>query len=672
MTNPLLQTTELPAFGGIRPEHVSPALDELLRDAEAALQRAAGPDVPASYHALSAMLDTAVERLSRVWGTVGHLNQVADTPEWRAAFNDNLPRVTDFYTRLGAHAGLYAKYKAVDADAELLDAAQRRVLRNARRDFVLSGAELAGAARERYLQIQDRLAALGQRFDEHVQDATDAFSLVVGEDRLDGVPDDVRRAARHDAQSRGLEGFVLGLQVPRWMPVMQYATDRELRESLFRAYFTRASELSAPAHDNSALMPELLALRAEAASLLGFASYADLSLATKMAKSPAQVLQFLRDLATRARAQAERDIEEMQRFARRELGIDALMPWDHEFVAERLRQARYAFSEQEVKQYFTAPRVLDGLFRIIETLFEVTISEDRAEVWHDTVRFFRIERHGAMVGQFFLDLYARPGKRPGAWMDHARGRWRRPDRPGQLQTPVANLVCNFAAPVGAQPSLLTHDDVVTLFHEFGHGLHHMLTQVDELAVAGISGVEWDAVELPSQFMENFCWEWPVLSRLSAHVDDGSPLPRELFDRMLAARNFHSALTLLRQVEYALLDMQLHLDPTTHNDVVALARQVRQEVGVVPMPDFNRYTHTFSHIFAGGYSAGYYSYKWAEVLSADAFGAFEENGLFDADTGRRYRREILEVGGSRDAMDSFRAFRGREPSIAALLRHQGIA
>jgi oligopeptidase A len=672
MTNPLLQALELPAYGSIRPEHVSPALDELLRDAEAALARAAGPDVPASYHALSAVLDTAVERLSRVWGTVGHLNQVADTPELRAAFNDNLPRVTDFYTRLGADARLYAKYKAVDPDAESLDAAQRRVLANTRRDFVLSGAELAGVARERYLQIQDRLAALGQRFDEHVQDATDAFGLVVGADRLDGVPEDVRRAARHDASSRGLEGHLLGLQLPRWMPVMQYATDRALRETLYRAYFTRASEHGAPALDNSALMPELLALRTEAASLLGFASYADLSLATKMAKSPAQVLQFLRDLAARARAQAERDIDEMKSFARQELGIDELMPWDHEFVAERLRQARYAFSEQEVKEYFTAPGVLDGLFRIVETLFEVTISEDHAEVWHDAVRFFRIERQGVLVGQFFLDLYARPGKRPGAWMDHARGRWRRPDRPAHVQTPVANLVCNFAAPVDGRPSLLTHDDVVTLFHEFGHGLHHMLTQVEELAVAGISGVEWDAVELPSQFMENFCWEWPVLSRLSAHADDGSPLPRVLFDRMLAARNFHSALALLRQVEYALLDMQLHLDPATHRDIVALARQVRQEVGVVPMPDFNRYPHTFSHIFAGGYSAGYYSYKWAEVLSADAFAAFEENGLFDAETGRRYRREILEVGGSRDAMDSFRAFRGREPSIAALLRHQGIA
>ncbi|MFO1219870.1 MAG: M3 family metallopeptidase [Burkholderiaceae bacterium] len=672
MTNPLLQTAGLPAYADIRPEHVRPALDELLADAETALQRAAGTAVPADYHALSAVLDTAVERLSRVWGTVGHLNQVADSPALRAAFNDSLPRITDFYSRLGADAALYAKYKAVDPDAQALDAAQRRVLSNARRDFVLCGAELTGAARERYLRIRDRLAELGQRFEEHVQDATDGYSLVVGEQRLAGVPEDVRRAARLEAQSRGLDGCQLGLHYPRWMPVMQFATDRDLRETLYRAYFTRASELGDSAHDNGALMREILELRRETAALLGFANHAELSLATKMAKSPAQVLQFLHDLAGRARAQAERDADEMRRFARDELGIAELMPWDHDFVAERLRESRYAFSEQQVKQYFTAPRVLDGLFRIIETLFEVSIREDDAPVWHDSVRFHRIERDGQLVGQFYLDLYARPGKRPGAWMDHARGRWRRPDRSGEVQTPVANLVCNFAAPVGDHPSLLTHDDVVTLFHEFGHGLHHMLTRVEELAVAGISGVEWDAVELPSQFMENFCWEWPVLSRLGAHVDDGSPLPRELFDRMLAARNFQSALALLRQVEYALLDMRLHVEPDTHADIVALARAVRQEVNVWPLPAFSRYPHTFSHIFAGGYSAGYYSYKWAEVLSADAFAAFEESGLFDAETGRRYRREILEVGGSRDAMVSFRAFRGREPSIAALLRHQGIA
>ncbi len=672
MSNPLLQTTGLPAFAGIRPEHVTPAVDSLLQDAESARQRAGGADVPASYRALAAVLDTAVERLSRVWGTIGHLNQVADTPALRAAYNANLPRITDFFSRLGADEHLYAKYKCIDPVAEGLDPAQRRVLDNTVRDFVLAGAELKGPDRVRYLQIQDRLAELSQRFEEHVQDATDAFVLMVDESRLDGVPGDVRQAARSEAQTRGLDGFALTLQYPRWMPVMQYATDRALRESLYRAYFSRASDLGPPEFDNSELMSQLLRLRQEEARLLGFRSYADRSLATKMAKSPDQVLQFLHDLARRARDQAERDVADMRAFARDSLGLDELMPWDHEFVSERLRQSRYAFSEQQVKQYFTAPRVLHGLFRMIETLFEVRISEERAESWHDSVRFFRIEREGRLVGQFYLDLYARPGKRSGAWMDHARGRWRRPDLPGTVQTPVANLVCNFAAPIDGQPSLLTHDDVVTLFHEFGHGLHHMLTCVEELAVAGISGVEWDAVELPSQFMENFCWEWDVVSRLSAHRIDGTPLPRDLFDRMLSARNFQSALGLLRQVEYALFDMRIHLDPSAAGRVQAVLDQVRQEVSVLAVPPFRRYQHSFSHIFAGGYSAGYYSYKWAEVLSADAFSAFEESGLFDAETGRRYRREILEVGGSRDAMDSFRAFRGREPSITALLRHQGIA
>ncbi len=671
MDNPLLQTSGLPDFTAIRPEHVTPALDLLLADAEAALQRAGGPDVPASFHALSSVLDTAVERLSRVWGTVGHLNEVADTPALRAAYNDNLPRITGFFSRLGADAALFAKYKRIDADAERLDPAQRRALANALRDFVLSGAELTGPARERYLQVRDRLAALGQRFDENVQDATDAFVLIVDAERLHGVPDDVQRAAALEARERGQDGCAITLQFPRWRPVMQYATDRSLRETLYRAYFTRASDHGPAAFDNSALMAELLALRQEEAHLLGYPSFADLSLATKMAKSPARVLQFLRDLSARARTQALHDVDDMRQHAREQLGIDELMPWDHDFVAERLRQERYAFSEQQVKQYFTAPRVVQGLFRLVETLFEVQITEEAAQAWHESVRFFRIERDGRLVGQFFLDLYARPGKRPGAWMDHARGRWRRPDADGALQTPVANLVCNFAAPVDGRPALLTHDDVVTLFHEFGHGLHHVLTRVDELSVAGISGVEWDAVELPSQFMENFCWEWQVIVRLSSHVDDGSALPRELFDRLLAARNFHSALGLLRQVEYALFDMRIHLEPAAAADIQQVMGEVRREVAAFEQPSFQRYQHSFSHIFAGGYSAGYYSYKWAEVLSADAFSAFEESGLFDTETGRRYRREILEVGGSRDAMDSFKAFRGREPSITALLRHQGI-
>ena len=672
MVNPLLSTEGLLPFHQITPAHVSPALDVLLRDAEVALDRAGGPDVPAQYEALSAVLATAVERLSRVWGTVSHLNQVCDTPELRAVVNQNLPRITAFYARLGADEKLFAKYRAIDADADALDGPRRRALTNAVRDFVLAGAQLRGVERARFLQIQDQLAERSQRFEEHVQDAIDSFALYVDTSRLAGVPDDVCAALRADALAEGRDGCKLSLQAPRWLPVMQYATDRALREQLHRAYYTVASDLGPAPHDNSTLMIELLALRQEHAQLLGFTDYAKLSLATKMARTPEEVMQFLRDLGRRSRPQAERELVEMQQFARQHLGIDTLQPWDHRFVAERLRQQRFAFSDQEVKQYFTFERALDGMFRIVETLFELRITPDQAPVWHDSVRVFRIERDGALVGQFYLDAFSRAGKRPGAWMDHARGRWRRPDGAHLLQTPVAYLVCNFAPAVQGRDALLTHDDLITLFHEFGHGLHHMLTRIDELAVAGISGVEWDAVELPSQFMENFCWEWEVLSRLSAHVDDGSPLPRALFDKMVAARHFHSALEMLRQVEYALFDMRIHHEPAASHAVQQVLDEVRTEVAVVDRGRDDRLQHSFSHIFAGGYSAGYYSYKWAEVLSADAYSAFEEKGLFDVDTGRRYRREILEVGGSRDALDSFKAFRGREPSITALLRHQGIA
>jgi oligopeptidase A len=672
MVNPLLSNEGLPPFQHIAPEHVSPALDVLLHDAEQALDRAGGPSVPAQYEALSAVLATAVERLSHAWGTVGHLNQVCDTPQLRAVVNQNLPRITAFYARLGADERLFAKYRAIDADAERLDEPRRRALANALRDFVLTGAQLRGPARERFMQIQDRLAELSQRFEEHVQDAIDSFALFVDEARLDGVPDDVRAALRADALAEGRDGFKLSLQAPRWLPVMLYATDRTLREQLHRAFYSCASDLGPPQFDNSELMVEVLQLRQEHARLLGFADYAQLSLATKMARSPAQVMQFLRDLAQRSRQQAERELAEMQQFAREHCGIEQLQPWDHRFVAERLRLQRFAFSDQQVKQYFTFERALDGMFRMAETLFELRITPDQAPVWHDSVRVYRIERDGALVGQFYLDVFSRAGKRPGAWMDDARGRWRRPDGAGALQTPVAYLVCNFAPPAPGRDALLTHGDLISLFHEFGHGLHHVLTRVDELAVAGIAGVEWDAIELPSQFMENFCWEWEVLSRLSAHADDASPLPRELFDKMVGARHFQSALEMLRQVEYALFDMRIHHEPAAAQSIQQVLDEVRAEVAVIDRGRDQRLQHSFSHIFAGGYSAGYYSYKWAEVLSADAYSAFEESGVFDVTTGRRYRREILEVGGSRDALDSFKAFRGREPSITALLRHQGIA
>jgi len=677
MINPLLAIDGLPAFDRIRPEHVEPAIDRLLADADAALERAVGPEVPADYEALSAALDVPSERLKTAWGAIGHLNAVADTPELRAAYNAALPKVTELYTRHASDERLYAKYKAVAnaPSAASLAAPRRQALANAMRDFVLSGAELHGAAKERFKLLQEAQAALAQQFSEHVLDATDGYAWYATEDELAGVPGDAREAARAAAQADGRDGFKLTLHFPSYFPVMQYGENRALRERLYRAHVTRASELGAPELDNSEAMRELLKMRQEEAKLLGYANYAEVSLVPKMAESPQQVTDFLQDLARRARPYAERDLQELRDFARAELGLHDLQSWDIPFASEKLKHARYDFSNQEVKQYFTEPKVLEGLFRIVETLFEVAIRPDSAPVWHPSVRFFRIERQGQLVGQFYLDPYARPGKRPGAWMDDVRGRWARPE--GWLQTPVAHLVCNFTPPLEGRPALLTHDEVTTLFHEFGHGLHHMLTQVDDIGVAGISGVEWDAVELPSQFMENFCWEWDVLKRLTAHVDTGDALPRPLFDRMLAAKNFQSGLQTLRQVEFALFDMRLHAEPGSEERIQQVMDDVRCEVSVIVPPSFNRFQHSFSHIFAGGYSAGYYSYKWAEVLSADAWSAFEETAeragtVLDVETGRRYRQAVLEAGGSRTAMESFKAFRGREPRIDALLRHQGMA
>ena len=685
--NPLLDSSALPRFAEIRPEHISPAVDALLSQANAALTTATSDAVPADYDALSAVFDVANERLSCAWGAVGHLSAVIDTPELRAAYNENMPKVVDFQTRVGADEALFAKYKAVLANprAASLSAPRRRAVSNAVRDFKLSGAELEGAAKTRFAELQDRQAELGQKFSEHVLDATDGYACFANEAELAGLPDDVRLAARAAAQAVDRPDYKFTLHMPSFFPVMQYAENRALREKVYTAYATRASELGPTELDNSALMRELLQLRQEEAELLGYANAAEVSLVPKMAGSPAEVVRFLTDLAQRARPGAERDLAELREFARTELGLHDLQAWDMPFASERLKEKRYAFSEQEVKQYFTEDKVLEGLFHIIETVFEVRIRPDSAAVWHPSVRFFRIERPGAgdaapkLVAQFYLDLYARPGKRPGAWMDHVRSRWARPD--GALQTPVAHLVCNFTPPAFVdgkmRSALLTHDDLTTLFHEFGHGLQHMLTQIDDIGVSGISGVEWDAVELPSQFMENFCWEWDVLKRLTAHVDTGAPMPRALFDRMLAAKNFHSGLQTLRQVEYSLVDMRLHMEPDAAQRIAQLQAEVRAEVAVVQAPAFARNLHTFSHIFDGGYAAGYYSYKWAEVLSADAWGAFEESagsvgGVLNVETGRRYRENVLETGGSRSTMDSFKAFRGREPSIDALLRHQGLA
>ena len=677
--NPLLSTDKLPRFDAIAPEHVEPAIEVLLALSQTALATVTAPAFPARWLALSATLDVAVENLGVAWGAVSHLNSVNDSPALRAAYNAALPKVTDFFTRLGADEKLYAKYKAMDVAS--LNVEQKQAHKNAIRNFVLGGAELTGSARERFAQIQERLAELSQKFSENALDATDAFSYYANASEVEGVPADVLDTARAAARSEGKEGYKLTLKMPCYLPVMQFAQSSALRQILYRAYVTRASTqapLDMHQFDNSATMQEILALREEEAALLGFANFAALSVAPKMADSPDTVIRFLRDLGAKARPFAEKDVAELRAFAAEHLHLQDPQAWDWPYIGEKLKEARYAFSEQEVKQYFTAPKVLAGLFKIVETLFDVSINADSAPVWHPEVKFFRIERHGSLIGQFYLDPSARSGKRGGAWMDGVLGRWLRPDT-GKLQTPVAHLVCNFA--LGTQvdgvekPALLTHDDVITLFHECGHGLHHLLTQVSERDVAGISGVEWDAVELPSQFMENFCWEWNVIRHMTAHVDSGLPLPRGLFDKMLAARNFQSGMQTMRQIEFALFDMLLHSTHDPAADVMDLLKQVRAEVAVLPSPEFNRSVHTFSHIFAGGYAAGYYSYKWAEVLSADAYAAFEESadaeGTPDPSTGKKYLHAILEAGGSRPAMESFKAFRGREPSMDALLRHQGM-
>ena len=674
MTNPLLDFSSLPLFDRITPADVEPAIAQLLQQADAALHEVTQDGFPADWVRISHVLDTATEQLGRAWGAVSHLQSVADTPELRAAYNAQLPKVTEFWTRLGANEALYAKYKAIRADSLNPEQSHARTL--ALRNFVLSGAELSGDAKERFAAIQERQAEISQLFSEHVLDATDAWSLTIAKDDTAGIPDDVLESAHALAKADGQSGYKLTLKMPCYLPVMQYAHSSTVREKMYRAYATRASDVSEHAQfDNSALLIEILQLRQEEARLLGYDNHAQVSLASKMAESPEHVVGFLRDLAIRAKPYAVNDLAEMRQFATEHLHLPNPQAWDWTFVGEKLKQARYAFSDLEVKAYFTAPKVLEGLFKIVETLFEVAIRQDSAPVWHPGVLFYRIERQGQLVGQFYLDPGARQGKRGGAWMDDVRARWLRPDT-GHLQTPVAHLVCNFAEAINGQPPLLTHDDVITLFHECGHGLHHMLTQVNERDVSGISGVEWDAVELPSQFMENFCWEWSVLKHMTAHVDTGEPLPRALFDKMLAAKNFQSGLQTLRQIEFSLLDMYLHTLPAQDIRVLDVLQQVREEVAVMHPPAFNRMPHSFSHIFAGGYAAGYYSYKWAEVLSADAYAAFEEtstaDGQHSVETGRRYRRAILEAGGSRPAMASFKAFRGREPSLDALLRHQGMA
>jgi oligopeptidase A len=676
-------------FAAIRPEHIAPAVESLLNASQAALDKVTEPSFPASWNQLSLVLDTATESFGVAWGAVSHLNGVADTPELRAAYNEALPAVTSFFTALGSDERLYAKYKAIDPASLNLEQAQAH--KNALRSFQLGGADLVGAAKERYAEIDERLSALSQKFSENVLDSTEAFSYVASEAEMAGVPNDVRDAAlaRFKAlnasdtkRSNQSEGYLITLKAPCYFPIMQYALSSDLRERLYKAYATRASDQGDTARDNSAVITELLALKHEQAQLLGFNNHAEVSLAPKMADTPAEVIAFLRDLAVRAKPYALQDVAAMREFAKSELGLADPQPWDWTFISERLKEARYAYSESDVKNYFQLPKVLDGLFAKIESLFDVQIKLGTAPVWNEKVRFYRIEQNNELLAQFYLDTAARDGKRGGAWMDDARGRWLRPTNDGSsiLQTPIAHLVCNFADGVEGKPALLTHDDVITLFHEFGHGLHHMLTQVNESAVSGISGVEWDAVELPSQFMENFCWEWETVEPMSAHIDSGEAMPRALFEKMLAAKHYQSGLQTMRQMEFSLFDMLLHspaqdqADQSFQHPLDVLA-EVRKDTAVLPAPSYSRTPHSFSHIFAGGYAAGYYSYKWAEVLSADCYAAFEEAAALGAEaikaTGKSYLAEILQMGGSRPAIESFVAFRGRKPQIDALLRHQGM-
>ena len=668
--------TQLPDYAALRPQDIEPMVRECVARVRSTLEQVCAPDGPAQpgWDDLVEPLQLATESLGRAWGMVSHLHAVVDTPELRRAFNEMLPRVTEVWTELGADPRLYARYRALrdGGGFAALTPLRRRIVEHALRDLRLSGAELSGQAHARYAAIEQRSAELEQAFSEHLLDATDAFTLRADAHQVEGLPQDLLQAAREAAGDDS--GYVFTLHQPSYVPLMQQARDRELRQAMYRAYVTRASELGDPRLDNSDIMAELLALRFEQARLLGFGDFAELSLQPKMADSPRQVEDFLLDLARRARPYAERDLRELREFAAAQLGLAELQAWDIAFASERLREQRFDYSEQELRQYFTEPRVLAGLFELVRRLFGVRVLEQPAHgAWHPDVRLWRVERgDGELVGHFYTDLYARAGKRGGAWMDDARGRWQRPD--GTLQTPVALLTCNFARGIGARPALLSHDDVQTLFHEFGHALHHLLTRVDELAASGLSGVEWDAVELPSQFLENYCWEWEVLRELGCHVDTGEALPRAMFERMLAARNFQSGMHTLRQVECSLFDLRVHRDlrEFTAQAVADVAAQVRDEVAVVFAPEFSRFQHSFSHIFAGGYAAGYYSYKWAEVLSADAYAHFEEHGVLDPDTGARFRDEILARGSSRDAIESFRAFRGRDPNIDALLRHRGMA
>ncbi|MFC3874785.1 M3 family metallopeptidase [Neisseria musculi] len=677
MSNVLLNLADEPRYHEIQTGDIRPALETAMSEARAeiaAIKARSG----ATWENTVERLTDITERVGRIWGVVAHLNSVADTPELRAVYNEMMPEVTVFFTEIGQDIELYERFKAIKNSPEFsrLDAARQTKLNHDLRDFVLSGAELPPEQQAEFAALQTESAQLAAKFSQNVLDATDAFALYFDDNsQLAGLTEDALAMFAAAAEAEGRTGYKIGLQMPHYTAVMQYAGNRSLREQIYRAYVTRASELSDEGRfDNTANIGRRLEIALQEARLLGFENFAQLSLFTKMADTPEQVLDFLRGLAARAKPFAEKDLAEMQAFARSNLGIADPQPWDLAYIGEKLREAKYAFSETEVKKYFPAGKVLAGLFAQINRLYGVNFIEKTVSVWHPDVRYFELEKGGSIIGGVYMDLYAREGKRGGAWMNDYRGRRRfvSGSRIGQTQTPVAYLVCNFTPPVGGRESRLSHDEITTLFHETGHGLHHLLTQVDELGVSGINGVEWDAVELPSQFMENFAWEYNVLADMSAHEDNGAALPRGLFDKMVAAKNFQRGMFLVRQMEFALFDMLVYSqsDPGRLKEWPQVLESVRKEVAVVQPPAYNRFALSFGHIFAGGYAAGYYSYAWAEVLSADAYAAFEESGDIKA-TGKRFWMEILAVGGSRSAMESFKAFRGREPQIDALLRHSGF-
>ena len=676
--NPLLGLTGLPPFSKIRPEHVEPALDALLAECRARVEQLLTDNTTYSWANLVQPIEDVEDKLSRAWSPVGHMNSVVNSETLRTAYNACLPKLSEYGTEMGQNEVLYRAYKQIADGPEYarLDTAQRKIIDNALRDFRLSGIALDPAQRERYKALMQELSSVQAKFEENLLDATNAWKLqITDKARLDGLPDSAIGLAKQTAEREGVDGWLLNLEFPSYYPVLTYADDRELRREVYTAYVTRASDEgpNAGKWDNGPLMEQLLALRHEAAQLLGFANYAERSIETKMAQSTDQVMKFLSDLAERSLPKAREDLDAVRKFAREQHNADNLESWDISYYSEKLRQHQYAISQEELKPYFPETRVLPGMFAVVQRLYGLEIREvPGIDTWHSSVRFYEIQdASGKLRGQFYLDLYARPHKRGGAWMDDCIARRMTASGP---QTPVAYLTCNFSPPIGNDPALFTHDEMITLFHEFGHGLHHMLTQVDYAGVSGISGVAWDAVELPSQFMENWCWEREALDLIAGHYQTGEPLPQQLYERMQAARNFQSAMQMVRQLEFSIFDFRIHrdYDPAKGGRVYDILDEVRQQVAVMKPASFNRFPHSFSHIFAGGYAAGYYSYKWAEVLSADAFSAFEEAGIFDSETGKRFLTAILERGGSREPMELFIDFRGREPTIDALLRHSGLA